>query len=116
MNFGFIYIFIFSVVELPFPCKNVFGVVVGRRSACVNHRNIISFKDVCKSDIGAIAMDIEKREDVANDRSRRKRDLHRGLVREEKKRCFATCVKIARRNENNTAKPWGGGFISLGCN
>lgn len=84
MNFGFVYIIIFLAVELPFPCKNVFCVGVGRRSACVTHRSLIYFKDVCKSDIRAMAMDIEKWKDVANDHSRMKRDLHRGFgVRRE---------------------------------
>lgn len=110
MNFGFVYIFIFSVVELPFPCKKRLWCWSGETFCMCKPPNYYLFQGrlYVKSYIGAMAMDIDKWEDVANDRSRRKRDLPRGLVREEKKRRFATCVNIARRNENNTATPgWG---------
>lgn len=40
-----------------------------------------SFQDVSTIDMRAIDMDIEMREDVANDRSRWGHDLHQGLKR-----------------------------------
>lgn len=48
-------------------------------------RHHLRFTDVCKRDKKAMNIDIDRLEDVANDRTRWRRDLHRGLERGEEK-------------------------------
>lgn len=52
--------------------------VTGRRER--GGRLQLRFNDICKRDLREINMDNEWSEDVAYDRSHRRRDLHRGLV------------------------------------
>lgn len=75
----------------------------GRRSTGCPH---LRFKDVCKRDMKALAIDIKSWEELANDRSKWRNTLNKHLKSGEEKLIKEAAEKRARRKErNNSSRP-----------